>query len=77
MQRTFQQRTLIAIMAIGLIFLAGCHQPALQEQVNLSRPGMLFSESATTPGTVSLVTTLEPGSDDSAGAASSTCTVCR
>ena len=63
---------------VGLILgMAGCQQVPVYEQVALSRPGMLFSDSPALSDTSVLLSTIEPGTDDRGGANAAGCTACQ
>jgi hypothetical protein len=68
---------LVFLILIPLSLLSGCAQPGLSDQANLSRPGMQFSGSAVLSSGSSLVSTIEPGTEDRGSASASGCTVCR
>ena len=61
----------------GLIVTLGGCTVAAYEQSGLSRAGMQFSDSPHLAGSSSLLTSLEPGTDDRGGASAAGCTVCR
>ena len=64
-------------LAIAVISLTGCSSVPAYEQALLSRPGMLFSNSPALADAASILSTVEPGTDDRGGASASGCTVCR
>jgi len=73
-----KMRTLMGVsLGIAVIILAGCSNVPAYEQASLSRPGMLFSDSPVLADAASILSTVEPGTDDRGGASASGCTVCR
>lgn len=65
------------MLLIPVIALSGCAAVPAYEQAELSRPGMLFSDSPALVDGGSLIASVEPGTDDRGGAAASGCTVCQ
>ena len=62
--------TLLACLIIGALstlFLSGC-TVAAYEQTGVSKAGMQFSDAPHLAGSSSLLTSLEPGTDDRGGA---------
>ncbi|MEX0330410.1 MAG: hypothetical protein AB3N64_03205 [Puniceicoccaceae bacterium] len=57
--------------------IAGCQQVPVYQQVELSRPGMLFSDSPALADSSVLLSTIEPGTDDRGGANAAGCTACQ
>jgi hypothetical protein len=69
---------LIALILSGMLVLAsGCSTVSLGDQVRLARPGMQFTDSPALADAASVLSTVEPGTDDRGGAAASGCTACR
>lgn len=66
-----------ALLVIPVLAFAGCAAVPAYEQAQLSRPGMLFSDSPALSDSSSLVASVEPGTDDRGGAAASGCTICQ
>ncbi|MEX0320523.1 MAG: hypothetical protein AB3N63_00035 [Puniceicoccaceae bacterium] len=71
------QLLLKALILVPVIALSGCAAVPAYEQAELSRPGMLFSDSPALADGGSLIASVEPGTDDRGGAAASGCTVCQ
>lgn len=65
------------LFLVPVIALSGCAAIPAYEQAELSRPGMLFSDSPALSDGGSLIASVEPGTDDRGGAAASGCTVCQ
>ena len=62
----------------ALVVLAGCSAPAVRQQRLVSKPNMLFSDSAAfTYNSARLLPQLEPGAAASGGAQNAGCTSCR
>ena len=63
---------------VAVLLLAGCSSPAVRQQRLVSKPNMLFSDSAAfTYNSARLLPQLEPGSAASGGAQNAGCTACR
>jgi len=63
---------------VALLSVAGCSSPAVRQQRLVSKPNMLFSDSAAfTYNSARLLPQLEPGSAASGGAQNAGCTACR
>lgn len=60
-----------------VLALTGCQQVPVYQQVELSRPGMLFSDSPALRDSSVLLSTVEPGTDDRGGASAAGCTACQ
>jgi hypothetical protein len=62
----------------GILLLAGCSLPAVRQQRLVSKPNMIFSDSAAFAyNSARLLPQLEPGSAASGGAQNAGCTACR
>ena len=71
-------RITAALHLVALLFAAGCASPAVRQQRLVSKPNMLFSDSAVfTYNSTRLLPQLEPGSATSGGAQNAGCTACR
>ena len=69
---------LLLCACAGIVFgLSGCQQVQVSQQVELSRPGMRFSDSPALLDSSVLLSTIEPGTDDRSGANAAGCTACQ
>jgi hypothetical protein len=76
MAARFRLSAMLPLAAI--LVLAGCSAPAVNRQRLVSKPNMLFSDSAVfTYNTARFLPQLEPGSASNGGAQNSGCTSCR
>ena len=66
----------LLLAGLSMTLLSGCTVAAYQ-QTGVSRAGMQFSDAPHLAGASSLLTSLEPGTDDRGGASAAGCTVCR
>ncbi len=66
----------LLLAGTSLPFLGGC-TVAAYEQTGVSRAGMQFSDSPHLAGASSLLSSMEPGTDERGGASAAGCTVCR
>lgn len=75
---TSRLRLFLACLCTGIgLGLTGCQQVPVYQQVELSRPGMLFSDSPALADSSVLLSTIEPGTDDRGGANAAGCTACQ
>lgn len=71
-------RLVLACLCAGIsLAFSGCQQVPVYQQVELSRPGMLFSDSPALADSSVLLSTIEPGTDDRGGANAAGCTACQ
>ena len=68
--------TFLILGMLSSLLLSGCTVAAYQ-QTGVSKAGMQFSDAPHLAGSSSLLTSLEPGTDDRGGASAAGCTVCR
>ena len=73
----YGRNPLKALIFIPLLAIGGCAAVPAYEQTELSRPGMLFSDSPALSDSSSLIASVEPGTDDRGGATASGCTICQ
>lgn len=64
-------------LMVAPFLMAGCANPSLSDQANLSRPGMVFAESPAYSAQPDLLSSIEPGTDTRGGASASGCTACQ
>lgn len=67
----------VSIALTGMGLLTGCAHPTISDQAQLSRPGMTYSDSPALADSGSLLSRLEPGTDNRGGASASGCTACQ
>jgi len=68
---------LVCLAVAGAVVLTGCTSPSVRQQRLVSKPNMLFSDSAVFAYSSRLLPQLEPGSAMSGGAQNAGCTSCR
>lgn len=62
---------------VVLLWVTGCHSVPVGEQGRLSKPNMIFADTAVFGYDSGLVTQVEPGAATSGGAQAAGCTSCK